>query len=161
MKFLIMSDSHGDSDACKRAIRQNRGAEYMIHLGDGEDDIDCIYPELRDMKLVRVRGNCTWFGTAALKYILEAAGKRIYCCHGHMERVKDGLDGLTAAARAEKCDVALYGHTHVQDYHKSGDLVVLNPGSVRGGKYAVMEIDGDGDISARLMDLNDAPPGNS
>ena len=155
MKILVISDSHGDSFSCRLAIQRHRDAEYLIHLGDGEDDIDLIYPELRNMKFARVRGNCTFFGDTPLKIILTAAGKRIYCCHGHRENVKNGCDGLAAAARAERCDIALYGHTHTQDCHRDGELVVLNPGSIRNGKYAVLEITADGEINVMLMELRD------
>ena len=62
MKFLIMSDSHGDYTSCRRAIRQEKDADYLIHLGDGIADIDELWPEVRKMKLVFVRGNQPYFG---------------------------------------------------------------------------------------------------
>lgn len=153
MKILIMSDSHGDSYSCRMAVKRHSDADFLIHLGDGVGDIDATWPEIRKMKLVFVRGNCSYFGDAQLKYLLNVGGKRLYCCHGHIENVKHSLDGLTAAAKANGCDAALYGHTHVPDFHRDGDLVVLNPGAIRSGRYAVLEISDSGDLAAQLMEL--------
>ena len=64
--------------------------------------------------------------------------------HGHKHRVKSTLGLLTAAARVAKVQAVLYGHTHIEDCHRDGDLWVLNPGSSGswGGSAGIIEVDG-------------------
>ena len=64
--------------------------------------------------------------------------------HGHKHRVKSTLGLLTAAAHVAKVQAVLYGHTHIEDCHREGDLWVLNPGSSGswGGSAGIIEVDG-------------------
>jgi predicted phosphodiesterase len=43
-------------------------------------------------------------------------------------------------ARSRGVQVALFGHTHQPLLHREEGLILLNPGSVRDGNYAVLDI---------------------
>ncbi len=158
MKILIVSDSHRMNGNLKIAIDREK-PDMLIHLGDIEDAerTVALWAGAPKTPCVFIKGNCDRYsGSEELRdrAVFPLKGHRFYCCHGHMENVKKGCDGLAAAARAEHCDIALYGHTHVPDFHRDGDLAVLNPGSIRAGRYAVLEIDPDGGgITAELKSL--------
>ncbi len=58
MLILCFSDSHGNIDAMKGALRKHQNAELVIFLGDGLSDAE--YAALDDnMRMwLAVRGNC-------------------------------------------------------------------------------------------------------
>ena len=141
MRILVISDSHGDAASVERALLRHRDADWLIHLGDGYDDLDTLERYLAHMRRACVRGNCDWGCALSDHCVLQTGGKRIYCCHGHREGVKGSLDGLIAKASAQRCEIALYGHTHIQRYEFTDGVHVFNPGSIRGGNYGLIEID--------------------
>ena len=40
MRIVVLSDSHSDAASCEAAIRAHPDAEFVIHLGDGADDLE-------------------------------------------------------------------------------------------------------------------------
>ena len=42
MRILVMSDTHGDAAALRRALLAQPKAEVVIHLGDGQEDLDQV-----------------------------------------------------------------------------------------------------------------------
>ncbi len=145
MKLLILSDSHGDVFSCEEALRCHRDADWVIHLGDGEDDLDRVNMIYLNKRIARVKGNCSWGSTLREEQILELDGKRIFLCHGHRYTVKSTTDLLMAKAIAENCEIALYGHTHRQAYLylENIPLHLCNPGSIHGGYYGLLHIEGN------------------
>lgn len=127
----IMSDSHGDCTAVKRAVDLAGKVELWLHAGDLCTDAKYL-EEYSKTKVISVAGNCD--GLAALSKVnefFEVAGKKIWLTHGHELKVKLGL-GLIIQ-RVKSCyhvDLVVYGHTHVVDISQHGDLKILNPGSV-------------------------------
>lgn len=141
MRLLVLSDSHHDAASCLMVLKLHPEAEVIVHLGDGEDDLDELAHLTREKTLVRVRGNCSWGSVEPERRIVEFGGKRIYCCHGHVEGVKRSLDGLIAAASEANCDIALFGHTHRQELlYLPKPLYLFNPGSIRAGEYGMIDI---------------------
>lgn len=143
MKILVLSDSHRDYISCEAAIRKHPEVSYIIHLGDGEEDLDRIYDTIGSKPIIRVKGNCSLYSSTIaeqLNIILD--GVKIYICHGHAENVKTSLTRLVSRAFAENCNLALYGHTHIQshEYYEYENLHVFNPGSIRGGCYGIIDI---------------------
>ncbi|MDR1631013.1 MAG: YfcE family phosphodiesterase [Oscillospiraceae bacterium] len=142
MRILVLADSHGDAFSCRMAIEKHPEAEVVVHLGDGEEDLDALQQQLERHMVYCVRGN-TWGSVAhgsPEKLCLELEGTRVYLCHGYAEKVKFGLDGLLAAAGEAGAEVALYGHTHRQYSTYLKGLHVLNPGSIKHGEYALLDI---------------------
>lgn len=144
MRLLILSDSHGDAASCMLALRLHPEAEAVIHLGDGEDDLNGFSFLLKDKILIQVRGNNAWGSLLPEKKIVQLGGKRIYVCHGHNEKVKMTTELLIQSAIKENCEIALFGHTHRQEsIYLPNPLYLFNPGSIRAGEYGMIDIIGN------------------
>ena len=52
MRLLIASDSHGDAYALYQAIQQQPSAQVVIHLGDGESDMEQAMGLCRDKRVI-------------------------------------------------------------------------------------------------------------
>jgi len=141
IRILVVSDSHGDVFAIRRAVELQPSASMIIHLGDGERDMleaeGCFGP----MRAVRFRGNCDLGSMAPASGVEFAGGRKIYCTHGYAELVKYGLSGLEQKAREQGADIALFGHTHEPFYEYRDGLHLFNPGSLRQDDYGVVDIE--------------------
>ncbi len=124
----------------------------IIHLGDGQRDMDAVSASFPATRVVQIRGNGDFASFAPYSNLEIIEGKRIYCTHGHWERVKFGLYELKSAARARNAELVLFGHTHVQEYDYDDGLHIFNPGSIADGKYGVVDI-GQGGIVCLSMKL--------
>ena len=152
MRILVISDSHGDSYSVRRAIAEQPTAKLIFYLGDGEYDLDFLNNSRSDIYIHKVRGNCD-FGSTLPWYVTdEAEGVRIYATHGYVEKVKYGKELLRQYAEDNKALIALYGHTHIPDTTYSDGIWLINPGSIRMGEYAVVDITPKG-IMPILMKL--------
>lgn len=140
MKILVLSDSHGSVWALRQAVAQEPGVSLVIHLGDGADDLAHAGDLIAGRPVLQVRGNCDWHSQAPTRLITEEGGKRILLTHGHEQMVKYGDSLLRQTARENHVDIALYGHTHESVQQYDDGLYLCNPGSVRAGDYAVLEI---------------------
>lgn len=159
MKILVVSDTHRDFSALKRAFDKNPDSDLLIHLGDGEgefQDLSELYP---DKPMVYVGGNCDYGFHNTTHIVTTRCGVRLFCCHGHTMVVKLGLELLTAHAFEEKCEIALYGHTHVPFCDIVNGIYVMNPGSAAlprdGSKasYGIVEIDKNRAIKMNIHEL--------
>lgn len=152
MRILVISDSHGDSCSVKRAIAEQPTARIVFFLGDGERDIDLNEHSRPNLYIHKVRGNCD-YGSILPDYIIdEVEGVRIYATHGYVERVKYGRSLLIKYAMDNKALIALYGHTHIPDTNYTDGIWLVNPGSIKRGEYAVVDIT-PGGIMPILMKL--------
>lgn len=140
MRLLVLSDSHGRKNNLLKIVEMHPEADAVIFLGDGAGDIDYVkgfHPELR---YYCVGGNCD-FGLPFEEFRLERfGGKIVYITHGHHEYVKFTLATLLEKAHQSGASIALYGHTHVPDTKNEDGILLLNPGSVADGKYAMIDI---------------------
>lgn len=141
MRVLVLSDSHGDVYKLRRAIDSQPTAKLIVFLGDGEYDIDSV--ECR-VPVIKVRGNCDFGSSLPLNFTDEVCGKKIYCTHGFHENVKYTTENLISVAKSHGAHIALYGHTHVPVTSYDGGLYLVNPGSVREGSFAVIDITDSG-----------------
>ncbi len=141
MKLLIVSDSHGSTAFLEKALQRERSADIIVHCGDGADDLD-LFREYTSGKLVyQNRGNMDFYCRDCTDSCLfPADGVMIFTCHGHKFDVKNGLLSLSFAAKSKNARVCLFGHTHLQYLDDDGELLLMNPGSIRNGLYATLEI---------------------
>jgi hypothetical protein len=140
MKILVVSDTHGDYWTLRRCIDRERGVSLVIHLGDGETDLARAGNLPDGTPVLQVRGNCDFYSDLPTMLVTEEGGKRILMTHGHEQMVKYGESLLWQTAREHRADIALYGHTHRPVQRYEDGLYVCNPGSLRAGDYAVLEI---------------------
>lgn len=136
-----MSDSHRATGNLFEIVEKHiKSTDLFIFLGDGENDFDDVLALYPDLKYERVSGNCDWYSTYPLYKSITAQGKKIFFSHGHPFHVKFGYDEIIRAARAEKADICLFGHTHNQYTNYDDGLYIMNPGAVRDGKYGMIDI---------------------
>ena len=142
MKFLVFSDSHEYTNGMDTAIEQHKDITRIIHCGDMASDVyylESVYGNTHS--ICAVRGNNDFSSPEPLSRVAKVPGHRIFITHGHRQHVKSSLYELIAAARAENCDICIFGHTHTQFYEYKDGLHILNPGSIGYFKmqYAVID----------------------
>lgn len=149
MKIVVVSDTHRDKDVLFDIISRNRTADLVVHLGDGEDEYEdarMVFPEIA---FLYVRGNNDW-GMYPTNQRITLCGHGIYMCHGHSFDRSSLRSFLAATAKVNKCDIALFGHTHVPVSEEVNGVHIFNPGSPhlpRGGNpptYGIINLSEDG-----------------
>jgi len=160
MKILVFSDSHGRIGNMVKVYKKIQ-SDMVFHLGDSElpkEELKSIF----SCPAVMVRGNTDSDGSYKLEEIIELFGHRILITHGNRLGVNFSLTGLIEEAGKQKCDIALFGHTHVPEYKyiKEKDLYIVNPGSIEkprqyGSKpsWLVLNIEENGIVSFKEMYL--------
>lgn len=150
MRILVISDSHRNSRVIEKVLRAQPTAIHVFFLGDlaaDIEDFEYIFPERRFYVL---SGNCDYFSVFPSSGIENVGGKKIFYTHGHTLGVKSSTSHLLENAKAQGCEIALFGHTHVPLTLYEDGVWLVNPGSVSsprdGGKptYAVIDIENNG-----------------
>lgn len=147
----VMSDSHGRLSYVTRAVREMGRVDWLVHLGDHDSDASEA-GKASDAPLAVVCGNCDWFSNFPAERLLKLGGVRVLLTHGHKQNVKEGLTALSLKAEAMNAQLTLYGHTHIPNVENDGACVFVNPGALRDGRYAIVEIE-DGKIRPFLKQL--------
>lgn len=140
MRILVFSDSHGSTACMREALLDHPEADMIIHLGDGERDLEKLSELIGSRRVVQVCGNCDFYSLLPANEIIDVAGVRIFCSHGHTELVKHGTQTFVEKARSLGARIALYGHTHQTVTSYDDGLYIMNPGSIRAGEYGVADI---------------------
>ena len=142
MRILVLSDSHGDAASCRLAAQKHPEAEVIIHLGDGEEDINISDGLWEGKNIFRVRGNS--YRSDILGFPeslnLRLGGRKVYISHGYRENVKFGIGGILKRAGETGAEIALYGHTHVPHKSYENGIYIMNPGSIRQSSYGCADI---------------------
>lgn len=142
MTLLVFSDSHGAYARMKRVLDQTP-CDAVAFLGDGLRDAERLYDHSGVLPVLRVCGNCDLMPVDTGDQLLTTlGGVNVLLTHGHRYGVKSGLNALETAARKMGASLALYGHTHRQRCDEREGLTLVNPGSIRDGRYAVLQIGG-------------------
>lgn len=134
----IMSDTHNDIEATKRAIAvfQSRGIKTIIHAGDitsprmlqyfkeFESYIVLGNGDLIDSEEFDVKANELGMKSVDLKAEFELSGKRFMVFHGN------DVPMYRNAVASGKYDYIIKGHTHHFENYISNDCRIINPGAV-------------------------------
>lgn len=143
----IMSDSHDNLDALKKAVAafNNANVELVIHAGDMISpftvneikNLNCDFKAVfgnndgeRDGLRYFFKGICYYDDFQEL----EIEGKKFVVVHGTNEDIVDAL------VKSEKYDVVIRGHTHQLEI-KEGKCMMINPGETCGylsGKQTIL-----------------------
>ncbi|MGX7030999.1 metallophosphoesterase [Vagococcus zengguangii] len=132
MKYLVVSDNHGQRDILVELVNKYRGkVDAMFHCGDSElEPTDELWHEM-----LVVTGNCD-FDRRYKKFQEVTIGTdKIYMTHGHLSAVRMDLRSLFYEAKEQEANIALYGHTHVLHAEVAEDLLIVNPGSISQPRY--------------------------
>ena len=156
MRVIVISDTHGNYSALEKVFMRNTDADWMIHLGDGERELDRFvvsHPEL-SQKIIHVAGNCDFNSLSPDYFVLPVPEHRILATHGHKYGVNSSRERLKMLARANKCDIILFGHTHERFESREDGFRIMNPGSASCPRDGRPPSFGHIDISAAGVVLN-------
>ena len=146
MKYMIISDIHGDIDNLKAALNQcnQHQCDYILLLGDllnhgPRNGLPNKYSPMEiaeelnmyKHKIIAIKGNCDSevdqmllnFPIKSLYNQFFIGSHRIFMTHGHKYN-ENNLPPL------HKGDILMCGHTHVPKCIEYSDFVYMNPGSV-------------------------------
>ena len=146
MRILVFSDTHGDFNSMYKVVKKYDDINTIIHLGDGESQVEDLRMLYTDKRIINVKGNCDFGSCAPMSVFESIEGKRIFACHGHVFRVKYSYEMLISQARAMGADIVLFGHTHRAISEYRDGLYIMNPGSLNGhaGTYGIIDITSSG-----------------
>lgn len=125
-KLVICSDSHGTT-AGLEYIQKHYSKEYrFLHCGDS-----VLHPyQLEAYGFTGVQGNNDYYDAFPMHRILNIGNHRIYMCHGHRDMFFNNYEMLADKAKANDCDIALCGHSHIYHHEVVNGVTCLNPGSI-------------------------------
>ena len=148
----IMSDSHDNMDAIKKAVKAFNEAkvDLVIHAGDMISPFTVKEIEKLNCDFKAVFGNNDGERDGLRRFFkgichhadfkeLEIVGKKFVVIHGTNEDLVDAL------VKSGKYDVVIRGHTHNLEINK-GKCMMINPGETCGylsGKQTVLLLDPD------------------
>ncbi|MBO8137998.1 MAG: phosphodiesterase [Desulfotomaculum sp.] len=170
MKIGVLSDTHGSLKYFEQAMDFLNDCDYIIHGGD------VLYhgprnplPEGYDPKtlaekinninnIIFTRGNCDADVDQMVinhpiqsPYVFTQLGRlKVFLCHGYKKEKKE----LVEMAKKFNANLFIYGHTHIKELYRDGNLIVLNPGSIslpKDGTHSAAVIE---DNSIKLIDIN-------
>ena len=124
----IFSDTHGEIEKMRKTVREIK-PDCIIHLGDCVWDVRGLGKEFPNTSVCAVAGNCDYGSQEPEEGVLTIGEIRIFVTHGHHYEVRENVDGLVRAAIEQKCQIALYGHTHIPDCREIQGVRIVNPGS--------------------------------
>ena len=149
MRILVISDSHRNGRVIEKILYAQPTAEHVFFLGDLAGDIEDFQYIFSEKQFHILSGNCDYFSNFPSSSIEKVGGKNIFYTHGHTLGVKSSTTHLKETAKAQGCEIALFGHTHIPLTLYEDGVWLVNPGSCsspREGKptYAVIDIENNG-----------------
>jgi len=150
MKILIISDTHGRNHHIKNVLDKVGPIDLLIHLGDMEGGEDFI-KSITSCQIEMISGNNDYFNRLPKEKIIKIGKYTVMLVHGHRYGVNYNTTDLQEAAVRNKADIVMFGHTHVPMIDLSGEVWVINPGSLslprQQGKiptFIIMDLDSNG-----------------
>lgn len=152
LRFVVVSDTHGDRRSLQRVIDAQSEALLFVHLGDGAADMDAV-KEFASIRTLQVAGNCDFSCPYPDSEEFRFGGKTFFATHGNLYRAKYTTELLADTARAHGAQAVLFGHTHQPLATYENGLHLINPGSLRmTGTYATIDIVGS-ELTATIVHL--------
>lgn len=146
MKFLVISDNHGDRDILVKVFEAyQHQVDAIFHCGDSEMAAD---DSLFD-HVVTVAGNNDYQGGFKDDQLVNINNESVFLTHGDRYGVNMGLTHLSLKAQEVDANFCFYGHTHQLAVEQDHGCIYLNPGSISlprgefaslGGTFAVIEV---------------------
>ena len=127
MKYLVVSDNHGDRDVLVDIVSTwEKKVDGIFHCGDSElSSADPIWQGVEN-----VIGNVDYDNGFPDEVVTQVNGVTIFMVHGHRHSVNYRLDDLVEDAKRHGASIALYGHTHRLDAQIQDGVLCINPGSI-------------------------------
>ncbi len=156
MRILVLSDIHGDMRSALFAVNAQPNAEGIVFCGDGAEQFEYLKRTIPGKTFIGVRGNCDWSSDLPVTASATVGGKKLFVTHGHMYQAKFTVYNMVCAAREEKADILLYGHTHCAVNEYDDGLYIMNPGSCNGygASYGYIDITEKGDVVTNIVRID-------
>ena len=159
MKILIVSDTHGRDSGLERAVEKETPFDMLIHCGDVEGR-EFFIEALAECPCYIVSGNNDYFSDLPREMEALISGKRAWITHGHYYGISVSSKRVREAAVSRGCEMVFCGHTHRPVIEDSGNILLINPGSLtyprqegRKPSYAVMNTYPDGTVDVQIRYL--------
>ena len=156
MKILVISDTHGLNNNFLKVVKKVSPIDMLIHLGDFQGSEEFI-EESVSCRCEFVSGNNDFFNGYPKDKIIQIGKYTVLLTHGHRYGVYNGTDNIKEAALRNNVNIVMFGHTHVPMIDMTGDVWMINPGSLslprQSGRiptYIIMEIDPAGNAHFTL-----------
>ena len=172
MRYLLLSDTHGELNKTKEIIQQHPNMDGYFHLGD------IGFSLLYLGKFHIVKGNHDTNKRVPSELIMKLGNRHVLCMQGNQfddEIVKEVMeiwnsdsidlsfeceqrmyDKITNYAKSKNCDTVFFGHSHQQCFLSHEGVTLINPGSVgfgiNGSSYAIVTIN-DKDIDVEMISI--------
>lgn len=134
MNLGLISDTHNTIGNLDKAIKKLKeiGVEKIIHLGDNYTDID----EIGETEILRVPGvfsECYQNPNILNRIVCFFSGWRVLISHTVSSHPNDLKNDIKPEEyiQDKKIDVVLYGHTHIPNIKKEGEIIYVNPGHLK------------------------------
>lgn len=129
MKIGVISDTHGDLAAIRRAVSALGYVDCWLHAGDYSKDRFYL-ADLSGVPVYAVQGNCDMDeDTALVDEYITVENKKIWLTHGHKYEAKNREKELVWWSKQYNVDIVVYGHSHVPRNLNEEDILIFNPGS--------------------------------
>ena len=116
MRILLVSDSHGNSEALDKLLKKYPNMDLYLHAGDLEADEQSIRP------FDCVRGNCDHFSRLPERRIIHTPYGALLMTH---------LPYLPVdIAKQYNIKIFIYGHTHRRKFELVNGVYYINPGAI-------------------------------
>lgn len=170
MRIAVISDTHGSLYWFNQAIKTLGDCHYIIHAGDvlyhgprnplpeGYNPKELAEQINGRPRILIARGNCDAdVDQMVIKHpiqspylLLHLGGHKILVDHGYQHHKESYIQ----RAKDLGVDLFIYGHTHIKELYRDGQLVILNPGSTALPKddiHSAAVITGE---SVKLVDIS-------
>jgi len=138
MKVGIITDTHDKQSLLKKAIKvfAEHHVGCVLHAGDitSPSSVQAL-AEIDHAKFIGVFGNCDSDKSALESIVSSHEGeiqKGVYRGNIGEKKLLMAHDprALGDLPMTGDFDLIVYGHTHVQDIHRQGNTLIINPGQV-------------------------------
>jgi putative phosphoesterase len=136
MRYLVVSDTHGNLNDLRNAVGRYGPIDGLVHLGDGVLDGLAVAQEF-GIPFHGVRGNTDFNSDFPDTDTADLDGRTFLLLHGfqlemnpyHPPSVqRETIAELAAMARKKKARGVFFGHTHQALLDLAGGVLVMNPG---------------------------------
>jgi predicted phosphodiesterase len=110
MKFLVISDTHGDIENAIQVYNTLTGIDRILHLGDYARDGWMLESRL-GIPVTALKGNMDGSFSNEDYLLLNTEFGKVYLSHGHMEAAKYGPENLLY--KASSLTITLTPPTHM------------------------------------------------
>jgi putative phosphoesterase len=136
MKAGIITDTHDLHDILEKAIDvfTEHQVDYILHAGDITSPSTIhAFASIDHARLIAVFGNCD-VDKSSLESVVKSQQGEIHNVR-YKGKIADKKVLMAHDPRnlgdmpiTEDFDLIVYGHTHVQDIHRQGNTLIINPG---------------------------------